>query len=545
MSDTINRSQTQVGVFQPGALNQTIQRNLRENSRVQLQSIFRISTGQRINTAADDPAGIGISEKMRAQIRGLDMASRNIQNASSMVQTAEGAMQAIVELLHNVRDLVLQAANDTLEAEQGIAQPVDRERIQVEINSMLDEIDRISSTAEFNRILLIDGTWARYRHETRWFPRPGHPGVPGFPGTPGHWNEGPAPTAGRIVGDYLFFLTPTLSPGNTVQEVHTALFNDMSSLGFDLDPSISSSDWSEIVRVAVDRAVINLIGYGGTAGHPGVNSTDPNNARNVSVRNWLQGGGGFGDLYAQGITSLSMLHNRWELLDSNPPSGITVTSEMLDAQQALFRAMRNADLGNYVNYNDRQWIPGQSPRPGAPPIQGGWVQETHRIYDPNRPLFFQVGANADQGTRLHIEELAVNVLGLEFLRNELLEEGRGVMRRSGAQFRHFGPAGTPFVEHVDQAISFVNHQRAQMGAMERRLQHSHNFAVESSRTHSIADSRIRDTDMASEVMRLARANVRQNVSTLFLAQANQRPNMVVSLLEGAGSVISQVASSRT
>jgi flagellin len=122
------------------------------NSSLQ-KSIERLSTGLRINSAADDAAGLAISEKMRAQFRGLDQATSNSQDAISMIQTAEGALGETHSILQRMRELAVQAANDTLTQE-------DRAYIQLEIEELKTEIDRISTTTQFNKKQLLDGTAA-------------------------------------------------------------------------------------------------------------------------------------------------------------------------------------------------------------------------------------------------------------------------------------------------------------------------------------------------------------------------------------------------
>jgi len=114
------------------------------------KSMSKLSSGQRINSAADDAAGLSISEKMRAQIRGLNQASRNAQDGISLIQTAEGALQETESILQRMRELAVQAANDTNEA-------TDRAAIASEISSLTDEIDRIASTTKFNGKDLLDG----------------------------------------------------------------------------------------------------------------------------------------------------------------------------------------------------------------------------------------------------------------------------------------------------------------------------------------------------------------------------------------------------
>jgi len=125
-------------------------RQLNNNQNISQKSLEKLSSGLRINRAGDDAAGLAISEKMRAQIRGLDQASRNAQDGISMIQTAEGALNEVHSILQRMRELANQAANDTNVG-------VDRNEIQKEINQLTSEINRIGNTTEFNTQKLLDG----------------------------------------------------------------------------------------------------------------------------------------------------------------------------------------------------------------------------------------------------------------------------------------------------------------------------------------------------------------------------------------------------
>ena len=118
-------------------------RQLSINQTLGNKSLEKLSSGLRINRAGDDAAGLAISEKMRAQIRGLDMASKNAQDAISLIQTAEGALNETHSILQRMRELAVQAANDTNTID-------DRRELQKEVNQLIDEIDRIAKNTEFN-----------------------------------------------------------------------------------------------------------------------------------------------------------------------------------------------------------------------------------------------------------------------------------------------------------------------------------------------------------------------------------------------------------
>lgn len=127
-------------------------RQLGITTSAQAKSTEKLSSGYRINRAADDAAGLSISEKMRSQIRGLDKASSNAQDGVSLIQTAEGALNETHSILQRMNELATQAANDTNTT-------ADRNAIQEEINQLTSEIDRIQSTTQFNTMNLIDGSF--------------------------------------------------------------------------------------------------------------------------------------------------------------------------------------------------------------------------------------------------------------------------------------------------------------------------------------------------------------------------------------------------
>jgi len=120
------------------------------NSNAQSKSLEKLSSGLRINRAGDDAAGLAISEKMRGQVRGLDQAQRNSQDAISLIQTAEGALNETQNILQRMRELAVQAGNDTNTS-------VDRDEIQKEVNQLTSEINRIANTTEFNTQKLLNG----------------------------------------------------------------------------------------------------------------------------------------------------------------------------------------------------------------------------------------------------------------------------------------------------------------------------------------------------------------------------------------------------
>jgi len=128
-------------------------RQLSVNANNTQKALEKLSSGLRINSAADDAAGLAISEKMRSQIRGLDMAQKNAQDGISLIQTAEGALNETHAILQRMRELAVQSANDTNTNE-------DRTQLQAEVNQLLSEIDRIADTTQFNTKNLLNGSFS-------------------------------------------------------------------------------------------------------------------------------------------------------------------------------------------------------------------------------------------------------------------------------------------------------------------------------------------------------------------------------------------------
>src|SRR5690625_1683757 len=128
-------------------------RQLGVNTNAVAKNLEKLSSGMKINRAGDDAAGLAISEKMRAQVRGLEMATKNAQDGISLIQTAEGALQETHAILQRARELAVQSANDTNITEN------DRQAMQEELNALLEEIDSIADRTEFNTQKLIDGSF--------------------------------------------------------------------------------------------------------------------------------------------------------------------------------------------------------------------------------------------------------------------------------------------------------------------------------------------------------------------------------------------------
>ena len=152
---------------------QTAHREMRNLGAAKTNAAHRLASGFRINSAADDVAGMAITESMTTQIRGLDQAAVNAQDGMSMLQTAEGGMEGIGDKLHRIRELLVQAANDT-------NTPENRVQIDMEIQQMIEGLDDMARRAEFNGYPLLDGRWARAHDDIVNFPGASDPVSPGW-----------------------------------------------------------------------------------------------------------------------------------------------------------------------------------------------------------------------------------------------------------------------------------------------------------------------------------------------------------------------------
>lgn len=126
------------------------------------KTIERLASGEAINRAGDDASGLAVSEKMRTQIHGLGMAEKNAQNGLSFIQVAEGSYQQLTDILQRIRSLAVQSAN-------GIYSNADRQQIQVEVSQLIDEVDRIATQAEFNRLKMLTGAFSRESSNEMFF----------------------------------------------------------------------------------------------------------------------------------------------------------------------------------------------------------------------------------------------------------------------------------------------------------------------------------------------------------------------------------------
>ncbi len=384
-------------------------RNMGSTTIAQGKAMEKLNSGLRINRAADDAAGLAISEKMRSQIRGLNQASRNAQDGISMIQTAEGALSETQAIAQRMRELAVQSANGTYTDE-------DRTLIDQEFNQLKSEIDRIATDTDFSGSKVLNGEKSGEKIEFE-------SGTVASTGT-GTLNNTDAAAV---------FLKTDLENVNTLGEGTFKL--NLSLDGDDVKLElIDESKFNDNKAYVLDSIVIK----DGAAG---------NDEHEITL-----GGAAF---------KLAQLKDK--IKDAN-----VETVELT--------------LNNVVK------------------------EKTNGVE-------LQVGANKDQMISISIGNMRSRELGLGGVNVATTDDAKDAIGR------------------LDEAVSRISAQRADLGASQNRLEHTIASTDNTAENLQAAESRIRDVDMAKEMMNLTKLNVLQQASQAMLAQANQAPQQVLSLLK--------------
>ncbi len=468
-------------------------RQLGINNLNQTKSTEKLSSGFRINRAADDASGLSISEKMRAQIRGLNQASSNAQDGISLVQAAEGALQESHSILQRMRELAVKAANDVNETE-------DRGAIKKEMDELTKEVDRIANTTEFNKKTLLDGSLS-----SKIFAKIGA----GSSGMSGIGTE-----SVTVPGSY--------SIANTTPAV--------------------SEKWTITLTdaTAFANGQIKLTGLKGTAtddtytvtasDHPGtaVQSTDSVGAALASFVNNLDGSlftAAYDDTNNQLVLSAKSAGANTQAIafaDSGTSIVGTAAESVAGADAAFTVSATDVDgaaiTGLTASFNSKTNI--LSVSDGTNTVMTAKVEDWTKFSGINvnvkqgSPLTLQVGANTgeNQTIKIEVENLSAKGLGIEAL---------DVTDHKKSQSS---------ISAIEAAIQKVSDQRSGLGAVQNRLEHTVSNLDTVSENLQAAESRIRDVDMAKEMMAFTKNNILSQAATAMLAQANQAPQTVLQLL---------------
>jgi flagellin len=415
------------------ALNTYRQMNAASNSAA--KSMQKLSTGLRINGAADDAAGLAISEKMRAQIRGLDQSQRNAQDGVSLLQTAEGALNETHSILQRMRELAVQSSNDTNTFQ-------DRENLQSEINQLSQEVGRIGNSTEFNGRKLLTGSYEGTFQIGA--------------------NQGQSISIG--IGDMQSFALG-ITRGEATVEVK-------STVTAGTDGVSDFKEGSYFVRQD-DAGKFELVGNDGT-----VAGTSADGIKFASVT---------GDDEIDFASTAS----------GKVTSGaVSITSSGVTAEGTADLAAGGLQAGEYT-----------------------YVASKNGLVDNNGNV---VAATDDSG-------LTFTANNKTILTFDSAIAGDTKVTVGGSDIRTTKDASEAITK-INAAIEKVSTERSKMGAVQNRLEFATNNISSTSENIKAAESRIRDTDMAKEMMEFTKNNILSQAAQAMMAQANQQPQAVLQLL---------------
>ena len=477
------------------------------NSQVS-KSLEKLSSGYKINRAGDDASGLAISEKMKAQIKGLETASTNSQDGISLVQTAEGALTEVHDMLNRMVELAGKAANGTIDSE------TDRAALQDEMNSLLDEIDRIAESTDFNGIKLLNGDLATNTVKL------------------GNIKLG-AGTASTTVAATAATTTQTIGAGTAAAAKLTVEYTDangkLQSVTVDYTGTAAADTNATAMRDALKAnselsALFDIGGTGAditftakTAGEGGVKVT---NITSTDAQKDAVGKLAFKDgtdAYekvtggANGIKAGDKVTVNGTVYEFVANAGDKVTTE--GAVAVLVGADNNASAANLNKALESEGIT----------VSVDNAQDL--LFKPmsnGKGLSLQIGATGDAYNKvtINVGNMSSKGLGIDNLRNI------GIMSQDAAS-----AALDQIKNGADSAINTVSSVRAELGAMQNRLEHTINNLDVASENMQSANSQIRDTDMAKEMMEYTKKNVLTQAAQAMLAQANQQPQSILQLLQ--------------
>ena len=453
-------------------------RMLNITTSTQAKSTEKLSSGYKINRAADDAAGLSISEKMRKQIKGLDRASTNAEDGVSAVQTAEGALTEVHSMLQRMNELAVQASN-------GTNSESDRDSIQNEISQLTTEIDRVSETTKFNETYLLKGSKGE-KIKTL--------------------SAKDAGVTGTLVdGAGTATLTVALKTGSSVT-IAGQTYTIKSGTN-----ATTSNDSLSKVQASVSAA-------GQANGTVSINGTTY--SYNTTDKTWSAGTGttySSAELSAKVSAGDKVKINGGDeivALDYNDANNITMDDAKLKITQALTQANSVGDTKGHAEVTAGNGVKNNTTKTKDFTFaitKGQTTVKNDLAFD------LHVGADADMTNKIGVNIATMDSKGLGI-------GGINVKDDSGM-------AATYAVDAIADAISTVSAQRSALGAVQNRLEHTINNLDNVVENTTSAESRIRDTDMAEEMVNYSKNNILAQAGQSMLAQANQSNQGVLSLLQ--------------
>ena len=449
-------------------------------SGAQAKATEKLSSGYKINRAADDAAGLTISEKMRKQIRGLDKASSNAQDGVSSVQTAEGALTEVHSMLQRMNELAVQSANGTNSSD-------DRQAIQDEVDQLTTEIDRVAETTKFNEIYLLKGD----NSNTKNVYMKGHDA--GLKGTLTDGAKSATFTMDALqAGDKYTIAGKEYTIGSATTEV-TALI-DKANTDATADTANKTVDVNGKTYTITYNAAGNTIADAdGTA---------------ITLDNLKKAVTG-GSKVTYGNTSLTAMTDAdTDGVDDDDSSIITKDVAETKIKAELLTANNIGTVDQAATVEDANTANGKT----SYTINKGYATVADTL-----SFNLHVGADADMTNKITVDIDTMNSANLGI-------KGINVKDASGTE-------ATYAIDAIADAVAKVSSQRSALGAVQNRLEHTIDNLDNISENTSSAESRIRDTDMAKEMVNYSKNNILAQAGQSMLAQANQSNQGVLSLLQ--------------
>jgi len=505
-------------IINTNAMSLNAQRNLTTSSNSLATTIQRLSSGLRINSAKDDAAGLAISERFSTQIRGMNQAARNANDGISLAQTAEGALGEIGNNLQRIRELAVQARNAT-------NSPSDRQALNAEVQLLKQEIQRVAEQTNFNGTNLLDGSFTNQAFQIgadqgqviniaqianantnmlgSWTSAAtaasAKGGVPVTVATPGVPNT----DAGEITTTQ--FAAPTLN-GATYE--YAAFSLNVGGVSVNVDPVSNAADATaaRTALLANVRTAINSADTGVTMDANGILSN-----AGAAVNITAAAGTPFGATAPVAAASVLPGNNFPPLVGNQ----LTINNVAIEVGAAKDASERSVTLVNAINAKSHD-------TGVTAAVIDGTIQLTSKDGD------FLVGGDEDliASTGLTLGSTA-NLQGASFTR---FAEGTPRTGFASLDISSQTDADNAILA-MDAALNSINSARADLGAIQNRFSSTIANLNTSSENMSAARSRIRDADYAQETAELTRNQILQQAGTAMLAQANQVPQNVLSLLQ--------------
>ena len=443
------------------------------------KSTEKLSSGYKVNRAADDAAGLSISEKMRKQIRGLDQASANAEDGISAVQTAEGALTEVHDMLQRMNELAVKAANGTMSTD-------DRQTVQDEVDQLLTEIDRVAETTKFNETYLLKG-------DSNTVTKKVDAKDAGIDGTLAQGaTKGTFTMAKLKLADTISIGGVEYTIGGTPENVKT---------------SIKQSGLIAGSVINLDGVMYTVAGQEGSNAEKNILSLDE-----ISKKVQDDSVAIFNGKTHTAITDKKKLDGTatQDGIDDNTPTIINEATAYKKVQDALLLANNiGVDTPATVGAAADKKMNGKDYKTFE--IRKGSVNVKETLN-----FALHVGADADMNNKINVDIDAMNTAGLGI-------KGLNVKDSSGA-------SATYAIDSIADAIAKVSAQRSSLGAIQNRLEHTINNLDNVVENTTAAESQIRDTDMAEEMVKYSKNNILQQAGQSMLAQANQANQGVLSLL---------------